>query len=90
MEKAREMWTLAYQYQDRTGAELLAHALEDYGEELGKKAHGEADHQKAQECFDRATSIWHDIVRWHDEDHPLSVKENPDTGDYETDEYLTY
>ena len=93
MKKARDMWELSYKYGNREGAELLARSLEELYIELvqnPKREPTEAEYQMAEDARGRATSIWHDIVRWHDDSHPVKLRENPETGDYETDEWLTY
>lgn len=90
-QQAQQFWALSYKYGNREGAEKYARSLEDYFDHVMQNPRAtEADHQRAMEARDMATSIWHDIVRWHDDANPLPLKENPETGDYETDDTLTY
>ncbi len=89
--KAMEMWALSYEYGNRAGAEKYARGLEDFFTKVMQNPNStEAQQQEAMEAREKATDIWHDIVRWHDDAHPLPLKENPETGDWETDTTLTY
>ncbi len=86
-DEALRMYTEAYEHGDRAGGEALARMLEDRYQEFQKrKERGEELKFKITD----PTSVWHDIVRWQDEDSTKKLKPNPLTGSYETEEDLTY
>ena len=86
-DEALRKYTEAYEHGDREGGEKLARMLEDRYQEFNER---QAKGEKLEFKYVDPTSIWHDIVRWQDEDSYKHLKPNPDTGSYETEEDLTY